>query len=150
MMAAATTTAVYVDIDTNLLDGYAWALYGIDYTITDSSHIEVQIATALWAWTLQVHRNDDHVAMISRDDDDLWIHHGVHIEAVTTGGHVYETPFSVQKPSITFSPTLRVIFDCVADITTIDDTDLLQGKLYYDIIKAPTAAQTKLGYIAEM
>lgn len=152
-MQVDTTTETWVDIDTNLLDGYAWALYGISWFIQDEATFETIAhggAAASDTMNLQIHRNDDHENLIAYDDDDLWIHHSIHVSVSTEGGYTDQQPYQVQKPSITFSPTLRAIFYTDTNMVNIDAAHLLKGKIFYDIIKAPTAAQTKLGYIAEM
>lgn len=149
---ADTTTETWVDVDTNLLDGYAWALYGIEYIFQDASTFQAPIVAAatFFQFTLQVHRNDDHELLIAHDDDDLWIHDAREFATSTQGAYYAAQPFERAKPSITFASTLRVIFRSDTDITTLAATDNLAGIIYYDIVKAPTAAQTKLGYIAEM
>jgi len=149
---AATTTLQYVDIDTNLLDGYAWALYGVDWTIQDhSTYVSTILATTTFqSMTLQVHRNDDHTDLIDYTDDDLWIHQSIEFSTSTQGGNRIDQPFSISKPSVTFGGTLRVLFDTDTDVTNIADGNLINGTIYYDIIKAPSAAQTKLGYLGEL
>lgn len=152
-MVADTTNEVWVDIDTNLLDGYAWALYGIEWFIQNPTTFEPITwygPNAPNSLALQIHRNDDHELLIEYGDDDLWLHHHLDIMTLTSGAAIAQGPYRREKPSVTFGPTLRAVFRTDVDATNITAADLLVGKIYYDIIKAPTAAQTKLGYIAEM
>lgn len=152
-MVADTTTEVWVDIDTNLLDGYAWALYGIEWFFQDPATFEPLTfygPNVANTFALQIHRNDDHELLIRYDDDDLWLHHHIDVMTLTSGAGISAGPYSREKPSVSFSPTLRAVFRTEVDATELAAADLLVGKIYYDIIKAPTAAQTKLGYIAEM
>jgi len=156
--AADTTTAAYDDIDTNLDDGEAWLIYGAEYVVESSSlggpkFAYVDMANAYNYLCVQVHRNDQHTALLSHNDGDLMFQHQLASYYDSTNGagaHSVQAPFRFGGRTISFSEKLRVICDTIIDWAGFAESDYLIGCIYYDRITAPSIGQSKLGQIADL
>lgn len=147
------TTEVWTDIDTNITDGQAWVIYGMEYcfeNIDPTVPLAPSITTGI-SRVLQIHRNDDSEILLNSNDDDLLMQHRWAFKVNTTGASEGEVVWRTQKLTITMQPTLRVLFRTAADDTVISLTTVqLAGKLYYDKIAAPNIGISKLGSIADL
>jgi hypothetical protein len=157
-MVADSSNEVYVDIDTQLMDGEAWLVYGAEWTfenVDPTVPLVARNAAANNAAVIQIHRNDDSIILLNHNDDDLifedvWIQSYIATAAGTTIDQTF-FPRRFGKRTITFSENLRVLFRTYADHTEISATTVqIAGKVFYDRISAPSIGMSKLGQIANL
>jgi hypothetical protein len=161
MVANSTNTGQYTDVDTDIASGQAWMIYGFSYLFEyiDQEGTAAPLAgidQAEYTWALQLHRGDDHTELIGAFDEDTLIHDGVSRNeasgaAAESVSDVLTWPRRVRERNITMRQKIRLIFDTATDITKISDPTIhLSCRLFYDVVMAPTAGQTKLGHIAKI
>lgn len=157
-MVADSTTEVWVDLSTGLMEDHAWWLIGWTWMIET---LDPTIPTSAWpntnatnAYQLQLQRNLDSEIMLPFNDD----------EAVFTDKYVVDVlgaaaGLSFDAPQVHFpqnrfvlaSRKMRLMFRTAADDAAISDaTFCLRGKLFYHDIEASEQDYVKHGHILSL
>lgn len=153
-MNADSTTEVWVDIDTELGEGEAWLVYGMEWCIEtiDPTVPLVQVYTAGEdELVLQIHRNDDNEVLLQSNDRELLMQQRIGTEITTSGAIIYQAPWRLAKRTVTMQPTLRAIFRSTGDVAGISAaTNQLAGKIFYDVFQVGNIGTSKLGMLANL
>lgn len=151
-MPADTTTEVWADIDTNITDGQAWVIYGMEYYFEETTPTEpIASYNGNTVWQIQVHRNDDSELFLNYNDDDVMMIHRWDGALTTSGATFSQSPWRIQKLTVTMQPTLRVIWRTETNNTALANVAFqMAGKIFYDKIAAPNIGISKLGSIADL
>ena len=157
-MAANSEDEVWDDIDTNLLDGQAWLVYGGEFIfeVIDPTLPHSPFDGALNdAYCLQAQRNDDSEILLNFCDDDLMFEWRMSRDyALSTSGAINEWHIWPQRfghRTLTMAQTIRMLFRTASDDTALSVATIqIAGFILYDVINAPSIGASKLGNIANL
>lgn len=155
-MVADSSVWTYVDVDTNLGDGEAMVIYGMEWLYESTTAATMLVGAVIGAadddlFCLQVQRGDSYTEKAFSNDSKVLIQHVLGSDIVTSGVVPFEMPFRIMKRCITYQTKLRIGFKTTTDSASISDPAVrIAGKILHDVIDAPDVGSTKLGRLSDL
>lgn len=157
-MAADSTTEVWTDLSTGLMEDHAWWMLGWTWMI---ENVDPTIPSSAWpntnavnAYQLQLQRNLDSEIMLQFNDDEAMFTDKFVVDVLgAAAGLSFDAPmvhFPQARPIIA-TRKMRLMFRTETDDAAISaDTFALRGKLFYHDILANEQDYVKHGHILRL